>query len=151
MKNYLDITVYISSKTDDTYAVRVESSQGGQGHSTFKLPFTLRDLAGTVFGVDETAREIGDASEEPGSSTEAATDSRSPADFGVELFDALFQGETRDVLTAADSSAQSSVDTGVRVRLSMDLRGHGMAEVASLPWELMCRKGRRPRDTATPR
>ena len=58
MKNYLDITVVISPGTEGAYAVRVESREGGQGHSTLKLPFTLRDVAPAVFGVAPTARAI---------------------------------------------------------------------------------------------
>ena len=142
MKKYLDITVVIAPGTGGAYAVRVESSEAGQGHSTLKLPFTLRDLAGAVFGVAQTARALSShTQDEVGRS--AAADSRSATDFGVELFEALFQGEARDLLAATDSRAQSSFDTGVRIRLSMDLQGAGMAEVASLPWELMCRRGQR--------
>jgi hypothetical protein len=140
MRNYLDITVVISPGTAGTYAVRVESSQGGQGHSTLKLPFKLADLAETVFGVSETTRDLG----RPQPAVEVTTSTKSAADFGVELFEALFQGEARDVLVATDSQAQGRENTGVRIRLSMDLQGPGMAEVASLPWELMCRKGQRP-------
>ena len=140
MRTYLDITVVISPGTDGAYAVRVESSQGGQGHSTLKLPFALRDLSETVFGVSETTRDLGRAKP----SGASVTPGKTAADFGVELFEALFQGEARDVLVATDSQAQGQPDTGVRIRLSMDLQGAGMAEVASLPWELMCRKGQRP-------
>ena len=126
------------------YSVRVESSQGGQGHSTLKLPFTLRDLSGAVFGVAQTTRDIGSlTAKEAAAGAEGAKDTRTAADFGAELFEALFQNETRDVLAATDSRAQGSLDTGVRIRLSMDLQGPGMAEVASLPWELMCRRGQR--------
>ena len=99
----------------------------------------MRDLAGAVFGVAQTARAISSHTlEEAGRS--AATDSRSAADFGVELFEALFQGGAREVLAGTIERAWSQ-DAGVRIRLSMDLQGAGMAEVASLPWELMCRKG----------
>ena len=145
MKNYFDITVLISPEADGNFSVRVSSEQGGQGNSTLKLPFRLRDLSGAVFGVAQTARAIGSITPgERGSSAEGATDPRSAADFGVELFEALFQGEARDVLVATDSMAQNVLDTGVRIRLSMDLKTPGMAEVAGLPWELMCRKGQRP-------
>jgi hypothetical protein len=140
--NYLDITVVISPGTEGAFAVRVESSQGGQGHSSLKLPFTLRDLAGAVFGVAQTARALSSHTmQEAGRSVESAADTRSAADFGVALYEALFQGDARDVLTATISEAENRVDTGVRIRLWVDLQGPGMAEVASLPWELMCRKG----------
>ncbi|MFN0179992.1 MAG: CHAT domain-containing protein [Gemmatimonadales bacterium] len=140
MKDYLDITVVISPGPEGRYAVRV-SCESGQGNSILKLPFTLSELSTAVFGVSETARNIG--ARPPAAGGSAATDPRSAADFGVELFEALFQGEARDLLVATESRAQSSLDTGVRIRVSMDLQGAGMAEVASLPWELMCRKGQR--------
>jgi hypothetical protein len=58
---------------------------------------------------------------------------------GFKLFDALFQGEARDILNRTESRASSSDQTGVRVRLTMDLRDLGVCEAAALPWELMCR------------
>ena len=134
MNNYIDITVFISPGTEGTYAVRVSSEAGGESHSTLKLPFTLADLAGAVSGVAET-RAMAPA----GGRRSAGTDPRSAADFGVALFDALFQGKVRDLLVQTESQAQSQVDTGVHIRLSMDLQAPGMTEVASLPWELLCR------------
>jgi hypothetical protein len=140
MKNYLDITVVIAPGTEGAYAVRVASDKFGQCNSTVKLPFTLRDLSGTVFGAAETARAIGSiAPKEASPGVAGAADRKSVEDFGVELFEALFRGQVRDLLTSSETEAQSSADTGVRIRLSMDLQAPGMTEVASLPWELMCR------------
>src|SRR5262245_47148065 len=137
MKNFLDIDVVISPGPDGVYAVRAASDQFGQYNSTVKLPFTLADLAGDVA---ETARDIGSiAPKATGSGAAGAIGHNSAEDYGVELFEALFQDELRDLLTRAEYAAQNSVDTGVRIRLSMDLQAPGMAEVASLPWEWMCR------------
>jgi hypothetical protein len=134
MKNYLDIVVAISPGTAGDYAVRVTSDEFGQHNSTVKLPFTLEELSRTVFG---EARQIGTIV--PKGSGSGAAGRKSAEDFGVELFDALFQGKARDLLTSAQTRAQDNVDTGVRIRLYVDLRAPGMATVASLPWELMCR------------
>lgn len=143
MKSYLDLTVVISPGTDGAYAVRVVTSKGNVGNSTLRLPFALRDLTGVVFGVAQTTRTVTAVSpHESAAGGGSALDSRSATDFGVELFEALFQGEARDMLAVTDGIAESQ-DAGVRIRLSMDLRGDGMAEVASLPWELMCRRGQR--------
>jgi hypothetical protein len=144
MTKYLDITIYISTDSEGSYTVRVESSEGGQGSSRFRLPFRLTDLAGAVFGVEKAdlAREASVENAAPADALSAPA--RKPADFGAELFETLFQGDARDVLTRADTSARNSPETGLRLRLSMDLQSPGMAEVASLPWELMCRKGQRP-------
>jgi hypothetical protein len=137
MKNYLDIVVIVSPGSDGDYAVRAASDEFGQCKSTVKLPFTLEDLSQVAFGM---ARQIGTiAPKGNGSGTAGATGRKSIEDFGVELFDALFRGEVRDLLVSAETAAKGSVDTGVRIRLSMDLQEAGMAKVASLPWELLCR------------
>ncbi|MDM0116135.1 CHAT domain-containing protein [Variovorax sp. J22R133] len=141
MKKYFDITVLVSPGPDDSFTVRVTSSESGQGQSTLRLPFHLQDLQGAVTGVAGAARDIGTVTPQVGA---GAAQPRTAADFGAELFEALFQGECRDVFMATDSLAQMTADTGVRIRLSMNLQQPGMAEVASLPWELMCRKGHRP-------
>lgn len=142
MKNYHDISVHISPEIDGSYPIRVESSlTGAQGHSTLKLPFSLADLTGVVFGVSETTRE---ASVSIDGEDDRMEPRKRPADYGVELFEALFQGESRDLLAHAVGDAQNSVDKGVRIRLSMNLQEQGMAAVANLPWELMCREGQRP-------
>lgn len=139
MKNYLDITVVIAPGAEGNYAVRVASDEFGQCNSTVKLPFTLRDLAGAVFGAAETARAIGSIAPKEAAPGAAGLARKSAEDFGVELFEALFRGKVRDLLVSAESEAQGSADTGVRIRLSMDLQAPGMTEVAGLPWELMCR------------
>ena len=140
MKNYLEIVVVISPGADGAYAVRAESDDFGQCNSTITLPFTLADLSGAVFGAADRSREIGTiAPKRFESAAPGAAGRKSAGDFGVELFEALFRGKVRDLLTSAESKAQLSADTGVRIRLSMDLQAPGMTEVASLPWELMCR------------
>jgi hypothetical protein len=131
MNNYLDIDVVIKQKKPGAYSVRVASDEG-EGSCTLTLPFTLADLSGAVFGVAESARAIGSFTPK-----ESARDTRSAADFGVALFEALFQDEARDVVTRTLSRAGEK--TAVLIRLRMDLQDDGMAEVASLPWELMCR------------
>ena len=62
--------------------------------------------------------------------------------FGERLFEALFQGDVAYVLDRTMAAAQEQ-GVGVRIRLSMDLHGEGMTEVASLPWELMWPKDQR--------
>ncbi len=140
MRNYLDISVFISPGSDGNYQVRVSSNEGGQGHSTLKLPFRLGDLAGVLFGVEESTRGLASLSK-----PQVPTPTKTVEEFGVQLFDALFQGDCRDVLVKTEGKADdTSGCDGVRIRLSMDLRGPGMAQVASLPWELMRRQDQHP-------
>src|SRR5215469_9877888 len=122
MNDYLDIDVVIKQKNPGAYSVRVASDEG-EGSCTLTLPFTLADLSGAVFGVAESARAIGSVTPK-----ESAKDARSAADFGVALFEALFQGEAREVVTRTLRRADR--DTTVLIRLRMDLQDDGIAEVA---------------------
>lgn len=139
MTNHLDITVVISPGSDGAYAVRAVDSEGGDYSATLRLPFALRDLGGVVFGVDQTTRTV-KARPRPEGGDGHAPDARSATEFGVELFEALFQGGIKTLLerTRGRASAQKA---GVRVRLHMGLKDAGMLEAASLPWELMCEPG----------
>jgi hypothetical protein len=137
MTKYLDVNVVISPGSGGDYTVRLESD-AGIGNGTLKLPFTLAELSDAVFGVAETARGIGRVAADG-----QAAPSRTAADYGADMYAALFQGQVGERLAAIMDRAENLPDTGVRIRLSMDLRQTGMAEVASLPWELMCKRGER--------
>ncbi|MDL2352546.1 MAG: CHAT domain-containing protein [Pseudomonadota bacterium] len=135
---YLDIYVMISPARGDNYQVSAKSADGGEGNSELKLPFRLSELSPSIFGASTAARgmSVGDVPPERLLSVEMV---------GVQLFDALFSGETREVLRSAEDAAKRNPDkTGVRIRLSMNLAAEGMAEVASLPWELMRRRNQNP-------
>jgi hypothetical protein len=143
---YVDIIVRLSPRTAPTYGVAVSSPQGSC-ESTLELPFKLEELAGIVFGVAQTVRDMapvdlsalmggaGTAAPAPPKSDPTAT----ARAFGEKLFDALFQDKVRTVLERTTSK-----HVGVRIRLSMDLHGQGMTEVASLPWELMRARDQNP-------
>ena len=135
---YLDIYVMISPARGDDFQVSAKSDAGGEGNSHLKLPFTLGELSGIMFGVSGTPRGMG-AGEEPTERLQTAET------LGVKLFEALFNGETREVLSRTEDVAKRLSDkTGVRIRLSMNLAAQGMADVASLPWELMRRNNQKP-------
>ena len=131
---YLDIFVMISPARGENFQVSAKSADGGEGNSDLKLPFRLGELSSALFGASSAARgmSVGEVPTERLLSVEAV---------GVQLFDALFSGETREVLSRTEDVAKRNPDkTGVRIRLSMNLAAEGMAEVASLPWELMRRR-----------
>jgi hypothetical protein len=135
---YLVVYVAISPARDGGFDVTVASDAGGEGNSILKLPFAMDQLSGVMFNVEHGARKIGTVTPQGQGSGGTATS------FGVALFEALFQGETREVLSRTESEAKRRRDTGVRIRLSMNLAAEGMAEVASLPWELMRRRDQQP-------
>src|SRR5690242_7063118 len=123
MKNYLDISVFISPGADGAYDVRLQSEAYGQCNSTIKLPFTLADFSGAGFGVADAARDIGSITlKQSGAGPAGTTGRKSAEDFGIELFDALFWGQARDLLVSTETKAQASADTSIRIRLSMDLK-----------------------------
>jgi len=135
MKNYVDLTVRISPLTERGYPVTLTSPEGSCEY-TLKLPFALGELAGVVFGVAQTAHNVATvAPVAPGPNVR---------EFGERLYEALFRGDARDLLVATNAVARQRPGTGIRIRLSMNLEGPGMAEVASLPWELMRRKDQPP-------
>ena len=135
MKNYLEVTVFVSPGKDGAYTVRVESIEAGAGEYPLTLPFALGDLAGVVFGVVDVV-ERG----QPLPSSRRASVAKSDRNFGAELFEALFKGPGLEVLAGTISRARVMIDTGVRIRFSMNLQDSGMVEVAGLPWELMSRR-----------
>jgi hypothetical protein len=141
MKNYLDVKIEISSDPEQQrrdrgtsgprvarYRVRIESERG-QGESTFEPPFALDELAGAVFGVAQSVRAL--------ATVTPPTAGLSAREYGEKLYTALFTGETRSIFDKTIGAAGAIGDLGVRIRIVLNLQGHGMAEVASLPWELM--------------
>jgi len=138
--NYLDLAVQILPGVDGRFDVRVASDEG-EGKSHMTLPFTLADLVGVVYGVHPYIPSPPDNAVAAGNPPPPPTIAppEMAISLGFKLFDALFQGEARDILNRTESRARSSDQTGVRVRLTMDLRDLGVCEAAALPWELMCR------------
>lgn len=143
MKQYLDVTVEIeppgTTGAAVPYRVRITSFDGRRAEATLQLPFTLADLAGVVAGAADVSRKSSD--DEP-----ASTGTKTPKEFGEALFRALFTGDVRSILDKAIGVADDRQNTGLRLRLSMNLGDAGMTEVASIPWELL----RDPSDPATP-
>src|SRR5579859_3507858 len=122
MMNYLELAVRIGARgADGASAVHASSTQG-EGDARMSLPFALADLLGVVHGLHPYVAPP------PGADPAAPVAAPAPAapeaavDFGVKLFEALFTGEVRDIYERTQSVARSLPNTGVRVRLTMDLR-----------------------------
>src|SRR6186997_2130425 len=100
MRNYLDVTVLVLPDDDGSYRVRVDSDEGGQGSATMRLPFAMDALTGggPAAPGDSRAMSFGG----PGAEAEGIAPERA-AGLGVELFEALFQGDARDVLMRTES------------------------------------------------
>ncbi len=139
MQDYLTLTIVISSGPDDKLRVRANSKEG-QGNANIAY-IEIQDFAGLASGITRSSRAI--ASTSAAASSSANADPQKMVDeLGTALFDALFQGSVRDVLRDTVSAAQEQsdrdrIETGVRIRLIIDMEDQKTAEVASLPWELM--------------
>jgi len=139
LKHYLDVKVFVSSgKSEGEYSVRVDCIEAGVAPAySITLPFALQDLHGLVAG------SSGDAAR--GLPLRGDRRSGPPVrNFGADLYEALFTGRGRDILHKALGHAGALQDTGVRLRLSMDLGGAGMVNVALLPWELLTPRDEQP-------
>lgn len=134
---YLDINVRISPARGENYQVLVDTAGNQHGNSELTLPFRLSDISPSIIGASSTNRgtSFGDLPPERLLSAE---------EVGVELFEALFKGENGQILKSMEDQAERSQNTGVRIRITMNLAAEGMAEVASLPWELMRRRNQLP-------
>jgi len=140
VKRYLEVTVFVSPGTAGDYTVRIESIEGGVAEYPLALPFALRDLVDVVaVAGDERGLPVRSVPRPGG---------KGSRDFGAEMFEAMFRGNGLEVLAATISQARSmtdqGVDTGVRLRISMNLHDAAMVEVARLPWELMSRRNDDP-------
>ncbi|WP_310496981.1 CHAT domain-containing protein [Sandarakinorhabdus sp.] len=129
MKRYINLLVTISARGDGSFDARA-SSEGRAGNINFRPPFRLADIAGGLLGPG-SHRGVGTAQPRDAGPAKTATE------YGVELFDALFQGKTRDVFMATSEEARRQNVLGVRIRMTFDLSNPAIAEVAALPWELM--------------
>ena len=107
----IDRRFSLRAASDGNYQVRVSSNEGGEGHSLLKLPFKLADLAGVLFGVEESQRGLASLANAQNSAS-----TRTVEDLGVALFAALFQNECRDVFSKTEGKAEGDGDG---VRLSM--------------------------------
>ncbi len=118
----------------DSYHVRVEKSPAGEGRSTLELPFDIADVGRMLGGLARTVR--GASAVRDAAPMEGAEPPPGPAEVGKQLYNALFQGEVQERFI----SSLARVDergSALRIRLKMDLDEPGLADVASLPWELL--------------
>lgn len=135
---YQDFKIRIASVTRDTYRIIVESPMGS-AEADLELPFQLSDLEGVLQGVSSTVRGAAVRDLEPAAKP-GVESTRGTGEFGVGLYRAVFRDTVQSMLDQCLGSLQHLPDSGLRIRLEMDLRSGRMSDVASLPWELMRRE-----------
>lgn len=145
MKRYIDVDVVLAPGPNGTVGVRVRSTEG-EGNSVFHWPSdTIANDPRFVGGAEDTRAfyaASGMANERTSSWGKLGRDGSLA--LGVKLFEALFRGSGRDVLSKTESAAEKIPNTGIRIRLAMDLHDPRIAQLAGMPWELLCREGESP-------
>ena len=136
MIHYEDFSLKIEPRRGDLYPVIVLRSPAGEGRSQFRLPFDPDELGDLLAGLGEAVR--GSAEKVVREAAPGATRTR-PQQIGDQLFNALFSGPIRSLLDRSLGMLHGS-NQGLRVKLHIDPEDPGLAQLSSLPWELMYRK-----------
>jgi hypothetical protein len=137
---YEDFNIRITSGAPGAFRVFVSSSMGS-GESDMVLPFRPEDAGGLLAGVARTVRGSAQPVLRDLEAVEPVpTNAQRPSvDLGVSLYQAVFRDTVQTMLDQCIGRLRDTKDTGIRIRLEMDLHGDGMTHVASLPWELIRR------------
>ena len=136
MIQYEDFSLKIEPKRGDLYPVIVLRSPAGEGRSHFTLPFDPDELGNILADLGEAVR--GSPEKVVREAAPGATRTR-PQQIGDQLFNALFSGPIRSLLDRSLGMLHGS-NQGLRVKLHIDPEDASLAQLSSLPWELMYRK-----------
>ncbi len=123
---YEDFEIKIDRQGDEKeYLVSATTAGGDSAQGQFVLPFDLEELEGLLLLIENTLLR----SRHPGRRIRPA-EFRRIQQAGRQLYNALFQEETRALYNASFAHAQQ-LERGLRVKLRLDYT------LTSVPWELM--------------
>ncbi|MFK7887656.1 MAG: CHAT domain-containing protein [Gammaproteobacteria bacterium] len=133
---YEDFNIRILRKRDNGYDVSVDSP-AGSANAHIELPGDIREaaarlnkLSGAFRGAEDTAtREVDFESD----------DTRSPAEIGEALYKALFSGNVGRMYDRSYSSL-SDPESGLRIKLHLNLEDPEVSKLAQVPWEYVYEK-----------
>lgn len=133
---YADFAVRIAPDGAGGHESKVLLAAAGVGNrAVFRSPFVGVEIPTLL---NDLARRIpagcGNAPRHLETPPDAASRRHDPKEVGTRLFSALFRD---DVKTALALNRPRRGDPGLRIRLLIDPRGAGCAEIAALPWELL--------------
>src|SRR5262245_51227956 len=123
MMEFDDFRIRIDASGDASYTVSAVTSVGEEGSSHFQLPFGPTHLDNLVLRIGQ-ARQTRRA--------RAAPEVKRVESFGDALFNAVFQGDVKDVLQKARARAEAA-DHGLRLVLSLS---HA-PDLLDIPWEFL--------------
>ncbi|MEM6638384.1 MAG: CHAT domain-containing protein [Pseudomonadota bacterium] len=131
---YEDFNIRILNKRDDGFDVAVESP-AGSANAHITLPDDLRESAAQLNNLSGAFR--GEATRKAVFDQPAAT--ASPEEIGSELFRSLFTGNVRRMYDRSYSSLQDP-NTGLRIKLHLNLDDPEVSKLAQVPWEYVYEK-----------
>lgn len=138
---YKDFIIEIDSKQGDDYIINIRSP-AGEGSSKLRLPFELKDAAGMLQKLAGTFRGASSTNTDQETTREMSMSSHHTAE-SIELpktlFENLFVGATRTLFDQSIGMIRGA-DSGLRIKLQINPADTDVAELASLPWELLYRE-----------
>lgn len=122
-KTYQDFALTFERLEGRRYRARAEGP-GGATSSTFSLPFDEKEIEIFLLKVGRPRRGV--------TRGRVPRPMRETREFGEKLYDAVMQGDVRDLFSSARQMAIRE-DTGLRIRLRMN----EAPDLADLPWEFL--------------
>jgi hypothetical protein len=134
---YLDFAIKIEPTQGDVYPVSV-ASPAGEARSSLILPFAP-DEVGSILA--DLGRSVRGGGAEPLRDFEVmpALLDASAEEVGDRLFAALFSDPVRSRFDESRGMMHGT-DTGLRIKIHIDPADPSLAQLASLPWELLYRR-----------
>lgn len=135
---FRDFNVEILAARGDRFDVRVASQASGELQASVGLARTVDDLLAAIAAGGTSVRSAGaDRVFTPSGEFARPAPDVQGADVGQTLFDMLFsEPETSRALAECMTEAKAS-KAGVRLKLTLNTRDQGVADLARLPWELL--------------
>lgn len=133
---FRDFNVEILAMRGNHFDVRVASQASGELQASVSLARPIDELLAEVAGSGHRVRSAGTDRVFTPDAAPPSQDAQG-ADVGQALFDMLFsEPETSRALAECMTDAKAS-KAGVRLKLTLNTRDQGVADLARLPWELL--------------
>ena len=148
--HFEDFVIQITSQQNVGFVVKVLKSPAGEGAGGLHLPYADEQLAELVSALEQTVRG-GTATRDAGSHGRApmrdltpsghfrATPAPSFQQLGDALYRAIFSDQIRTLYDQSLGSLGATPGTGLRIKLKLDPADHRLANLHSLPWEMLHR------------
>jgi hypothetical protein len=139
VQQYEELAILIAPGREGRFYVHASAgAQSTSGEFTLPVPAeSLPSLLEALSGAVRTGDAAAGAARDGRPVRADSTPSVSPREFGVLLYQALFRDTVLDLYQRTLASLDRDEEVGLRIRLKFDTRDPVMAQVMSLPWELL--------------